>query len=170
MLDTTTTVANVLRALKESGVPLQKIILHKFIYFLNTQGLCTGLDFEPYTYGPFSFDLARTLSKMSFWDEIKEEKSYYDIVDLSAYPMPDNEFEQKVNKHLDDFKNMVGDLSFDNIEGIGTALYCAESLKILGESISKQKIIKEFKKWKGDRYPDSKIESYYIKIKPFIGN
>jgi len=161
-------IAKVLIALKENNVPLEKIVLHKFFYFLRTQKVCTEFSFEPYTYGPFSFDLASQLRKMAFWDEIDESKNSIEIKNLSAYDNTPIKDENKINSLLLDFKKIINDFSFKNLECAGTILYCAEAIKYSVNKPTFSKIRDEFIAWKGNKYSDTEIEAMYKRLQNYI--
>jgi len=163
-------IAKVLTALKENNVPLDKIVIHKFFYFLRTQKMCTEFGFEPYTYGPFSFDLASQLRKMAFWDEIDESKNKIEIKDLSAYRDVKLDNEEKIYSLLIKFKEIIADFNFRSLECAGTILYCAETISYGNE---KQKptfaeIEKEFIAWKGNKYSSEEIKTMYTRLQSYI--
>lgn len=160
-------VAAVLKVLERKNEEPTKVLIQKFIYFLNTQGINTYCRFEPYTYGPYSFQLASTLGSMNFWDEIKEEKEKISIINLNSYNC-EKSLMDLLSKKFDIFKKAVGDLSFANLECFGTALYCANVLKNYGDELTEEAIKTEFKAWKKNRYNDAAIHNTYLKIKDFI--
>lgn len=162
------TVASVLRILHQQGVALEKIVLHKFIYFLNTQRVTTGFRFEPYTYGPFSFDLASTIGNMHFWDAIKENKYDVEIVNLNSYPPLPPDQEKRISLLLKVFEGIVGTFDFRNLECAGTALYCAENLSLRGIRVTEESVEKEFKAWKGERYSSEEIQGMFRRLKPYL--
>ena len=161
-------VAGIIKVLDKRKVKLQKVLLHKFIYFLSTQGVVKEFKFEPYTYGPYSFDLASTLRSLSFWDAINESKSYVEIVDLDKYSDLADCQSKQIEKSLIDFENIVGEFTFDRLECVGTVLYCAQALDFQNFEVTRDTVLKEFKQWKGNRYPDSQILNDFEKLKPFI--
>lgn len=162
-------VAAVLKVIHDKNEEPTKVLVQKFIYFLNTQGINTYCRFEPYTYGPYSFQLASTLGSMNFWDEIKEEKDKITIMNFSAYTF-DKALVDMLAEKFDIFKNAVGALNFANLECFGTALYCANVLKNYGEELTEESVKTEFKAWKKNRYSDAVIHDTYLKIKNFIYN
>lgn len=164
-----TFVAAVLQVLDEHHIQASKVLLHKFIYFLDTQGVKTGFRFEPYTYGPYSFGLASTLGSMDFWDEIKENREKVSIVDLQKYAVDDS-LKRTLKDKLSLFQNIVGDFSFSNLERIGTLLYCAQVLTNYGEELTESSLKEEFKAWKKNRYQDAEIHDAYEKLKPYLSN
>ncbi|KUG29513.1 hypothetical protein ASZ90_000584 [hydrocarbon metagenome] len=163
-------VVGVLQALQKRGAPLTKIMIHKFTYYLDVMGVRAGFHFEPYTYGPFSFDLARTLNTMVFWDELQlqESKNAYEIQDVSKYPPLEDTIGTRIDEHLKTFHEIAGSFGFDDLECAGTTLYCAESLASQGASITARKVEKEFKAWKGEKYPTEKIRKTFERLEPHL--
>lgn len=160
-------VADLLSFFKRKGIQADKVLLHKFLYFLQTQGMLTGFRFEPYTYGPYSFDLARTLRSMDFWDEIEDGKSIVSIKDLSNYSSSP-ERQEKLDTLFQQFKTITGELSFRNLECTGTVLYCAEVIRSLGDDPTSERVAEEFKAWKGNRYSDQEITGVYERLRPYL--
>ncbi len=162
--DPKATLFGVLTILNKKKIPLDKILLHKFIYYLQTQGVNLGFRFEPYTYGPFSFDLASTIGSLAFWDVVKEGKADITILDESAYPNPfgDSQYKQ-IQDYLDDFKKKIGSFDFNNLEYAGTVLYCAESLAIRGKEVNRDSVIKEYMAWK-PKSLETKIADMYERL------
>lgn len=157
-------VADILRVLESHNIHTTKIFLHKFIYFLTIQGI-PGFRFEPYTYGPYSFNLASTIGSMIFWDEIKDDGKNIKILDLNNYPK-NKELENNIdNKYLLFDKILDTDFSFKSLECFGTVLYCMDVISNSSDRISKNEVIDEFKQWKHDRYNDDDIIAMYNKIK-----
>jgi uncharacterized protein YwgA len=78
-------IKEVLTALKEKEISATKIFLHKFVYFLTLQNFVRTFRFEPYTYGPFSFSLAKEIESLVFWDEVKVENNTLNLIDVSAF-------------------------------------------------------------------------------------
>lgn len=160
--------AAVLTILERKDIPLHKAVIHKFLYFLNTQGVWTGFRFEPYTYGPFSFDLAKTLGSMHFWDEIKEGKREIELVNLERYETEDAELNKTIEKHLDNFTSIVDPCDFAQIERFGTILYCAETLANQGQNPTLKRVEKEFLEWKKSGHTEDQIRKMYEKMKAFL--
>lgn len=160
-------VAAVLKVLDSKNESLTKVLIQKFIYFLSTQGINTHFRFEPYTYGPYSFQLASTLGSMNFWDEIKEEKEKVIIVNLNEYRFEDA-FLTVLSDKFDVFKKAVGELTFSNLECFGTTLYCASILRYYGDDITEDTVKDEFKAWKKNKYSDECIHNAYLKVKDLV--
>lgn len=158
-------IAAVLKTLSSYNIPISKVLLQKFIYFLGTQGIKTGFRFEPYTYGPYSFELASTIGSMDFWDEIKIHSTEIKICNLSHYNN-NKTLIKHIKEYFDKFKSIVGDLTFRNLECIGTTLYCANAIINYGNTPTQEAIVSEFKAWKKNRYSDEEIADAYTKLKP----
>ena len=157
-------VADILRVLESHSIHITKIFLHKFIYFLTIQGI-PGFRFEPYTYGPYSFNLANTIGSMIFWDEIQDDGDNMKILNLDKYPK-NKELEAKIDDKYLLFNTILNkDYSFSSLECFGTVLYCMDVISNSSDKISKIEVIDEFKQWKHDRYKDNDIISVYNKIK-----
>lgn len=162
-----TFVATVLEILNENDILISKMLLQKFIYFLETQNINTGFCFEPYTYGPYSFSLASTLGSMNFWDEIKENYSSITIINLNNYII-DDKLKGSIQQKLFQFRDLVGTFDFKNLELAGTLLYCAQVLKNYGEKIDENSLSEEFKGWKQNKYTDLEIHHTYEKLKKLL--
>ncbi len=155
-------IKEVLTALEEKGIGSTKIFLHKFVYFLTLQNYVKVFRFEPYTYGPFSFTLAREVESLAFWDEVEVNGNTLTLLDDSDV---DASHVEDIKRHIDTFAQISdNNFSFDNLERIGTVLYCMEALKNQGADITLDKIIKEFHGWKGNKYPERQIEEAFNKI------
>ncbi|UQZ90398.1 hypothetical protein C4J81_14760 [Deltaproteobacteria bacterium Smac51] len=135
-------------------------MLHKFLFFMDFMGLPTGLRFEPYTYGPFSFDLANNLDFMCLSGEISFTGNNYNTIT----EVKDLNFCQVITDYYDRFVQSVGELSFSALECVGTLLYCVLALKKSGGGLGDGQIIEEFKKWKGDKYTDDTIRNYLARL------
>lgn len=152
----------VLKLLSQDAMPPTKILLHKFLYFLDISGMRAGLRFEPYTYGPFSFDLAHELDDLIFWDEIKIENHGRISILQERFPALESEAQEQIKNLYDKFFQMTeGDFGFRAVEIVGTILYCGQSLKNLGEEVTEESVLEAFKEWKGDKYPDGDVLRLY---------
>ena len=157
-------ILEVLLALNEKNIPATKIFLHKFVYFLTLQNYSKLFRFEPYTYGPFSFGLAQEVERLIFWDEVELEGKKIKLAD-DINRKADTCRLEVLSANIDIFMNLIGkSTSFDNLEKIGTILYCMEALKKQHMEISFENVKEEFKGWKGNKYPDSQIEEAYKKV------
>lgn len=162
-------VADILAVLGEERLPAEKVLLHKFLYFLSTQGINTGFRFEPYTYGPYSFDLASTLGSMAFWDEIEEKGTTVEVLDLGQYKNSDGQLLTVLRKQLKIFLSLIGgNIAFDKLECFGTVLYCAEVIANHGDSPTEETVLKEFKAWKKNKYTDEQVRETFMKVSDYL--
>lgn len=157
-------IATVLQALNLENISVSKILLHKFIFFLDTQGIRVGFRFEPYIYGPYSFDLAHTLYSMDFWGEISEKHTYISIIDLHKYDIDDSLL-STIREYFSLFKSIVGNFNFSSLELVGTLLYCIQVLKNYRDDFTECALIEEFKEWKHNKFTDEEIHHAYDRLK-----
>lgn len=154
-------IAEALRILDTNSVPLDKIVIQKFIYFLKTQGLPIKYKFKPYTYGPFSSGLYRELDDLVFWDNLECDDNRYKILDMDEYNL-DPVGSKRMQEAFSLFEKIANkDYSFQNMELIGTVLYCSQSIKEAGEAVTLENVKKEFKEWKENKYNNWQIEKAY---------
>lgn len=164
------TIANVLRKMKENKIPMDKIVVQKLFYFLDVQGFRLGLRFRPYTYGPYSFELADKLDDMDFWDEIGETRSSYFLKNgIKVYDALTDEKMDKLSLIIQKFMKIVNsNFSFQNMELLGTILYCRESIVFSGEKPTGDLVVKEFKEWKGELYSEEDIRNGFRNLSKII--
>jgi hypothetical protein len=153
-------ITQTLIVLKNNNIQRNKIIIHKFLFFMRFMKITTGFSFEPYTYGPFSFDLANTLDSMMFFDEINFDKNGYNALTDGSDPS----IRSDIANCFDSFKAIAHPFKFNTLECVGTLLYCWLVLKKLGADCSDDSIIKEYKQWKGANHNESFIRNYLIKL------
>lgn len=164
-------VAHILRALITNKVPLHKIVLHKFAYFLETQGINTGLRFQPAQYGPYSHELSEVLDDLEFWEYIDLVRHTYKINNLDEFT--DEHDESITLDRLDELASAFSVIAknsydFKNMELIGTVLYCARTLKFINVDIDDDAIIRDFQGWKEDKYTKQEIKTTIDNLRPYL--
>ena len=157
-------ITQTLGILQRENKPSNKIMLHKFLFFSEFMGLPTGMRFEPYTYGPFSFDLANNLHTMSLIGEIVLNQEDYQ----NKTSVAPSGLSEKIDALFSRFSQIAEPFTFEALECVGTLLYCALALKRSGlkrkRPLWDDAILKEFKKWKGSKYTDDFIKSYLSRL------
>lgn len=153
---------NVLKSMHENKIPLTKINIQKIVYFLREVGLPLTYKFEPYTYGPYSFELKSELSNMTVHDKIKNvDDNTYELDSESMTPISDS-LTAQINSQIQKYKKALGDsLSFDSMEIAGTVIYCYRALQNFGSDPSKENVVQEFINWKGAKYSNAEVERNY---------
>ena len=144
------------------------IKISKFIYFLTLSSYVRAFKFEPYTYGPFSFNLAKEIDSMIFWDEVKDINNTIEFIgedNIKGNPKAKENFQGSLDIFLKIIKN---NFSFDNLERVGTALYCMEVLHSQKSAITLSNVKEEFKGWKGNKYTEGEIEETFNSIFPHL--
>jgi uncharacterized protein YwgA len=150
-----------LRVLEDNQVPANKIKLHKFLFFVDYMGTKTGLTFEPYTYGPFSFTLANNLDFMILTGQVYFDGRYYTLApggQTQAEPLG------ILRRLFLQFQSVFTGFSFGTLECVATLIYCKMVLEKVGESTSDEAIKQEFKDWKGSKYKNEKIDTYLERL------
>lgn len=159
-------IANILKCLDEAGIPLSKIAIQKATYFLKASGVPLSVKFEPYTYGPYSFSLSRQLDDLCFWDKVKVKDKYqYELVDVSEGDLPES-LRSSIQALIHKFSDVVGgNYGFNNLELYGTTLYCVKALENAGEEVTDESVLKEFRGWKGNAYPEGDIRNAFRRLR-----
>lgn len=153
--------SHVLGWLKDKSLPTSKIAIQKTMFYLQEKGVPLGLDFEPYSYGPFSRQLMETASEMERSGEVIVGRTEYSPGSAYCDTLPENE-RSKIDEHLQRFaETHRHDFSFDNLELYGTVLYCIQALQENGLDADKDSVIREVEQWKGTKYAKSAINSAY---------
>jgi len=159
----------VLAWLKQNKLPTSKIAMQKILFFLQEKGVSLGLDFEPYSYGPFSKQVMEIASDFQRGGEIHITRTEYVAVpELSDNLTPEDRHE--IDAHLRQFTGFLDkDFSFDNLELFGTVLYCIQALQENGFTADRQSVQKEFRDWKGRKFSDEAINrSYDVLAEGFV--
>ena len=152
--------AYAINLLDKNNLPLSKIVIHKFLYFCSFNNIPVCHKFEPYTYGPFSFDLANNIAEMDFWGEIEESKNNISIINIDQYSIP-RSLQHAIEEALDIFVKIAkNDYSFDNMELIGTIFFCVDALRVSNKAINIDMIISSYKEWKGEKHSIDKVRRY----------
>ena len=159
-------IANILKCLNETGIPLSKIAIQKAAYFLKAHGVPLAFGFEPYTYGPYSFALSRALDEMCFWDKISlKDKNEYSLPGKIEREGLSDELLGRIREQTRKFAEALdGDYEFNNFELLGTTLYCMKALENAKEPVSEETVVKEFTAWKGNAYTPEQIQQAFHKL------
>ncbi len=161
-------ITEVLLILKEKKISATKIFLHKFIYFLTLTNYVRVFKFEPYTYGPFSFNLAKEIDSMIFWDEVKDINNTIEFIKQDGIRR-NPEIAKDIQSSLDIFLKIIkNNFAFDNLERVGTALYCMEVLHNQKSDTTLPNVTEEFKGWKGNKYTEEEIKETFESIFPHL--
>ena len=158
----------VLKIMDDKGMPLTKINIQKVVFFLKYSNMPIGYHFEPYLYGPYSFELQTELDDMVLWGEINKNGKNYDISDIN---INDNTLKEDMEEKIEQFIDAVNqNYSFKKMELAGTVIYCISALESIDLNADKDNVIKEFKKWKHEKYTDEEIGDMYDKLVNLIKN
>jgi uncharacterized protein YwgA len=151
----------VLAWLEENVHDTSKIAMQKSLFYLEEKGIKMGLDFEPYSYGPFSRKVMEIASELEQNNEISIDHEKYRPINTEN-SLLEHEQQRRIKKYLDEFRQLLNnEFSFDNLELYGTTLYCIRALQENGLKFDKESVIHEFKAWKGHKYHEAQIEQAY---------
>jgi len=152
---------HVLAWLKNNNKPTSKIAMQKTLFYLQEKGTPLRLDFEPYSYGPFSRQIMETATELQKAGVILVGKTEYTPALEDADPLSETEC-RKIDAHLERFSALHGDdFSFGTLELYGTVLYCIQALKEIGGEADTDSVLQEVRAWKGSKFPEQAITSAY---------
>ena len=156
----------VINYLERNDLEPSKIAVQKIIYFLKEKGVEISLEFEPFSYGPFSRELSFTADDLSTNQEIMITRRHYKKGPEFSLDMPEEDFD-KLNRLMHEFKTLINEnFSFDNLELYGTVIYCFQTLKDFVDGVpTVDEVIQEVKTWKGNKFSDQIINTVYEKIR-----
>ncbi|MDY6820385.1 MAG: hypothetical protein SVN78_02045 [Deferribacterota bacterium] len=158
---------SLIKKLNDHNSDITKIVLQKITFFLQELGEPCQYTFEGYKYGPFSHGLASEI-------QFLEQEGFINMDGNKILFKDDKEPVGEINENLDDNLTFLEekifnfDHSFNNMELLGTMLYCKMALNELGDETSKDNVLKEFKSWKGNKFNEEDLEKAYQKVEYFL--
>lgn len=160
----------ILSQMAENGIPLTKINIQKFVFYLREVGIPVQFKYEPYIYGPYSCELKSALRDLEIHGELLEQGSVYETKELQLgekeIPLA---IKEKTIAKIKAYQNALGNqFHFDNMEKTGTVIYCAKALEQAGQEPTNDKILSEFIAWKGNKYSKDQIEDAIERVKPIL--
>lgn len=157
----------VIDKLEKMKIPTDKIVVQKLMFYLKENGLPISYDYDMYAYGPYSKKLNHDADGLAFDKQLIISNRSYRKGDNFISELTDK-YKNKIDDQIDKFRKLVDDsFDFETMEIIGTTFYCYNALKGFGLNSELIDVLEEFKGWKGGKYPDSKIQKAYNKIKRF---
>jgi len=161
---------HVLVWLKNKNMQTSKIAIQKTLFYLQEKGVPLHLDFEPYSYGPFSKQIMETASDMERAGEIIVGRTSYTPDANFSETLP-QEVCREIDAHLEHFSEQLGhNFSFDSLELYGTVLYCIQALQENGMDTDRSSVIREVRAWKGRKYTEEDIGTAYDSLAPDFVN
>lgn len=162
----------ILKKMQSLAIPLEKINIQKMIFFLRETGLPVNYKYEPYLFGPYSTELKFDLMDLELWGHIvsNEDSEYiYNSSETNIESIIDKSIQAKIDHKIGQYTSAINNsYTFDNMEVSGTVVYCIRALEKLGLKTDKNSVLKEFKNWKGNKYPDATIGKMYDRIYPIL--
>lgn len=153
-----TLINTVIKILGNNGYKSEKIHVQKFISFLSCRHEDIPFHFKIYKYGPFSSDLSDELNSMVLWGDIRYEEKQY--VYEEKTPVLNEEVYKIYENELKEYADLIGNLSFENMEIYGTLFYLLNEY----HTDNKEKILDLFHDKKKNKYQDKQLESALQKL------
>jgi O-acetyl-ADP-ribose deacetylase (regulator of RNase III) len=141
--------------------PIGRVRFHKLAYFATQSGLPTGLRFVRGSYGPFSSDVTRLLTRLVNNGLLVEERfgrmltlrpgpTYHDAIERPVYSSALAPWETTMERIAD----LLLRLSTDDAELAATVHFVWRSLSSdATATVSEDEIVEEVKRWKQKRRP-----------------
>jgi O-acetyl-ADP-ribose deacetylase (regulator of RNase III)/uncharacterized protein YwgA len=155
--------------------PVGRTIFQKIAYVATEEGLDTGLEYRPSSYGPFSSDLKALIGRLQNHGMIEENRlgnmfnvrvgrTYEDA--RKAYEKPLRQFEPAIEKTVDLFMR----LDTNQAELVATVLFAARSLERQKKrQPSEREVLSAIMQWKQKRRPPLKETEVASTIRNLAG-
>jgi uncharacterized protein YwgA len=151
---------------------LGRTAMQKLSYFAKVLGVPIPCSFELYTYGPYSETVTVSVESLLADDVLKDTSR---TGKYSDYRLGDNSSEilDSFREDLHPFKDRIetlvsvlGKFTPDQLELVATVHYVHQRLKrIDGSEPSEGAVIREFKRFKRDKFADDDIKGWYKALK-----
>ena len=161
---------HIIRRLEEMNISSDKIVVQKLTYYLKEEGLPISYNYEMHAYGPYAKELSSDADYLELENQLSIYKCQYKTGDKYKDELPEN-YMNLIDEKISKFRSLINnDFNFDSMEIFGTTLYCYNALKKIGIEPTCDKVIDEFKAWKGKKYANHLIQKCYEQIVGFINN
>lgn len=150
--------------------PVGRTMFQKIAYTASREGIPTGLQFQKYSYGPFSSELKKAETNLVNC-RLLQEKSLGRMLHIivgPAYAGLRNEIlphYEKWNETIDKIVDLFMRVDTRQAEITATIIYSADQLKKKAELPSEMDVLKEVMEWKQRRRPPLKEEEVALSIR-----
>jgi len=149
-------IARLVERLKSAGVPVNKTILQKYVYFLQEAGLPIGYKYGLHYYGAYSADLASDTDYMDSIDLLhikRDDEGYGFHIELGKRAekldsLIEEESSQQIGRALDEVVETLHSKKVKPLELLSTLHLVAAELKRRGEPPEDERIVKIVKRLK----------------------
>ena len=146
----------VISKLAEKEIPPARIVIQKIMFYLKESGVPISYSYAPYAYGPYSKELGSDANELVLLDQLESNGFKYSVGQKFSYDLAED-YKKFIDKKVDEIRSHVNDFSFNSMELFGTTLYCIRSLEEIGTEPNEEKVLSEFKTWKGNRYSEKSV-------------
>jgi uncharacterized protein len=151
---------------------LGRTAMQKLVYFARALSVPIPCSFEIYTYGPYSDAVTFSVESMMA-DDILRDTSHRPK--YSNYRLGDNADEilnkyakeiKPYDEQIDTLVKVLGKFRPEHLELIATLHFAHESLKkITRQNPKKEAVVREFIRFKGDKFIKNDVSSWYDALK-----
>ena len=157
----------VISKLAEENISSARIVVQKIMFYLKEFGVPISYSFAPYAYGPYSKELGGDANGLVLLDQLESSGFEYTMGQKFNYNLTED-YKEIINKKMSEVISHVDDFSFSSMELFGTTLYCIRSLEEMGIEPNEEKVLNEFKTWKGNKYSEKSVRKMFNKLRPGI--
>ncbi|HLY99682.1 MAG TPA: hypothetical protein VKT33_11535 [Candidatus Angelobacter sp.] len=150
---------------------LGRTALQKLAYFSKALGVPIPCAFEIYNFGPYSDTITFTVESM-IADDIIEDASTNPKYSNYRLKSHSPSFDKDIKKSIIPYKQQIemvvktlGKFEPSQLELLATLHFIAKKINSLGGTVTKDAVIKDFFKVKGDKFDKGDVSSWYDALK-----
>jgi uncharacterized protein YwgA len=150
---------------------LGRTAMQKLAYFSQAVGVPIPCSFEIYNFGPYSDAVTFTVESMIADDILKDTSSSpkYSNYRINSHASAfDNKIISTVapfRKRINNVVKVLGKFEPAQLELIATLHFIGRKIESLGDVPSKEKVLAQFFRVKGDKFHASEVSSWYDSLK-----
>ena len=157
----------VILKLAEEEIPPARIVVQKIMFYFKESGVPISYSYAPYAYGPYSKELGSDANELVLLDQLESNGFKYSVGQKFSYNLTED-YKVFIDKKINEFKSHVDNYSFNFMELFGTTLYCIRSLEEMGTEPNEEKVLSEFKTWKGNKYSEKSVIKMFNSLRPGV--
>ena len=155
----------IISKLAKKKIQIARIVVQKIMFYLKESGVPISYSYAPYAYGPYSKELGGDANELVLLDQLGTSGFEYSKGQKFSDDLTED-YKEIINKKISEVISHVDDFSFSSMELFGTTLYCIRSLEEMGIKPNEEKVVSEFKAWKGNRYNDQDVIKMFNRLRP----
>jgi uncharacterized protein YwgA len=149
------------------GHYLGRTAMQKLAYFSQSLGVPIPCSFEIYNFGPYSDTVTFNVESMLADDILKDVSSnqkYSNYRLKSQYPQFEASISESVAPHrktIERVVNVLGKFDAGQLEVLATVHFIAKKIQSLGGQPTKDAVLSQFFRIKGQKFPTKEVSSWY---------